>query len=301
MPDSLDQFKNVMSRVKDLTATAMILQWDQETMMPPGGAQARARQLGSVYGVIHQMITDEQAGALLESVEPRLADLPFESDDAALIRLARREFDKRTKIPLDLVVEIAQTAGLAKEAWKEARARNDFSIFEPLLEKTVALQIRKAQCFGSFENPYDALLDDFEPGLSYEYIDGVFSDLKPKLIALVKDIAAHQDTVNSSVMRREVPAEKQIALGKQIVEQVGYDFQRGRLDLSAHPFTSGTGSGDARITTRVLPGNLASCLMAVIHEAGHGMHLQNISPALATQPTGMFSTLAIAEFAVALL
>ncbi len=295
MEDALQQLKAHTARIVDLARTVSLLNWDQETTMPPGGVQSRAEQIGTLQGLIHEFYVDEKVGRMLEALEPLLDELPYDSDEAALIRYVRREHHRRTRVPTDLVVEIYRTAGLAKEAWKEARAQDRFGLFEPLLEQIVALLVKKAACFPQFDNPYDALLDEFEPGLSHATIAGVFDALKPRLIALVRGIAAHQDAVDASILQREVPAERQIAFGREVVAQMGYDFTRGRLDLSAHPFTSGPGYGDTRITTRVVAGHLPACLMATIHEAGHGMHGQNIHPALRRTPLGLSSSLAISE------
>jgi carboxypeptidase Taq len=295
LQDLLSTFKARMTRVTNLMTSASLLSWDQETMMPPGGAAVRAEQISTLQGLAHEFITAGETGQMLEQLRPLADELPYDDDDAALIRFATREYNRRTRIPTALVVEIYRTAGLAKEAWKEARATGSFAVFEPLLSKMVDLQIQKAECFKPYKNPYDALLDDFEPGLDYEYINGVFVGLRPRLIEIVRAIAANQDAVDAGVIRRRVSQEQQLAFGREVAAAIGYDFQRGRLDLSAHPFTSGAGPGDMRITTRVMPDNPISCLMAVIHEAGHGMHGQNISPDLIGTPMGMFSTLAIAE------
>lgn len=295
MDDKLAVLKQIAKRIRMVGASTWMLSWDQEVIMPPGGAGTRAEMLGTMQGLWHELHTSDEVGELLATLEPYAQTLDEDSDDRAIIEHMAMEYKKRTQVPTSLVEEIYRTAGLAKEAWRKARAENDFAIFEPLLEKMVDLMKQKAGYLGDFENPYDGLLDDFEPGLTYEYIDGVFSDLRPKLRKLIEAIAKHQDAVNVSVIRREVPAETQMEFGRYITDQIGYDYQRGRLDLSTHPFTSGTGPGDMRITTRVDPVNPISNVMSCLHEAGHGMHGQNVDRELAMYPVGAFSTLAIAE------
>lgn len=295
MKEKLQQFRAHLAQFVDITAAAQVLSWDQETNMPPGGASGRADQISTLRGLAHQLLVGEQTARFLDELTPLLDELPYDSDDASLIRVVKREYEKRSKIPVELVVEIARTAGLAKEAWKEARAKADYRIFEPMMQRTVELQRKKAECFAPYDNPYDPLLDDYEPGMSYEYINGVFSALKPLLIDLVRQIGEHQDAVDRSILEREVGAAQQIALSREVAARLGYDFEHGRLDLAPHPFTASFGRGDVRITTKVLPDDALSCLMSTIHEAGHGMHGQNISPSLYRTPIGMFSSMSIAE------
>jgi len=293
--DQLTTLKQMAKRIRMVGASTWLLNWDQEVIMPPGGAGTRAEMLGAMQGLWHELHTSDEVGELLSTLEPYAKTLDEDSDDRAIIENMAREYEKRTRVPTSLIEEIYRTAGMAKEAWRQARAENDFSIFEPPLEKMVDLMRQKAAYLGATGNPYDGLLDDFEPDLSYEYIDGVFSDLRPKLGKLIEAIAKHQDAVDVSVIRREVPNEKQMEFGRFITAQIGYDYHRGRLDVSTHPFTSGTGPGDMRITTRVDPMNPISNVMSCLHEAGHGMHGQNVDPVMAQYPVGAFSTLAIAE------
>jgi len=295
MQDKIAQLKAGVAPIVDLTRALMILQWDQETMMPPGGAATRGEMFSTLGGLIHRFTIDPAVGALLKELEPLLDQLDFDSDEAAMIRLAMREYRRRAAVPIELTMEIYGTMALAMQAWKEARTKNQFALFEPLLAKTVELQVKQARYLQPDGNPYDALLDLYEPGMTYEQINAVFSALKPGLIELVKAIASRADRVDDSPLHRPVAPERQIAFARAVAARIGFDFSRGRLDLSAHPFTSGSGQGDARITTRVDPDFLPACLMSVIHEAGHGMHLQNINPALNRTGLDMFSTMAIAE------
>jgi carboxypeptidase Taq len=294
MEEKLSQLKTRLARVSDLSGARSVLGWDQQVMMPKGGAEARGDQMGTISGLAHEMFVDEHVGALLEDLQEAFATRDYDSDESSLVRVAMRDYEKRVKIPTELVVEMAKTAAMGRQAWQQARAENNFSIFAPLLERTVALQLRLAEILGSESgNPYDALLDRFEPGLTYEYIDGVFRGLKTPLVALIGQIAAHEDHVSDEVLKREFAEAAQLAISSEMATALGYDFNRGRLDKSAHPFTSG-GIHDARITTRVDERFLPTCVMAVIHEAGHGMHMQNIGEGLYRTGLDSFG-LAIAE------
>ncbi len=166
------------------------------------------------------------------------------------------------------------------QAWRTARAENAFGVFEPLLQQMVDLQVEWAACFGASDNPYDRLLDRWEPGLDYAQVDAVFAGLKPPLVNLVKAIGEHADRVDPSALRRHVDPARQMAFSRETVARLGYSFAHGRIDLSAHPFTSASSYRDARLTTRFDPTNATSGLMSSIHESGHGMHRQNTHPAL---------------------
>ena len=294
MTDKFEQLKSRLARISDINASSGTLGWDMRVMMPPGGVQARGDQLGTLGGLAHEMFVDEEVGGLLEELAAEFKSMPFEADESSIIRVNMRDYEKQVRIPTELVIEMAQVTAAAQQAWAEAKAKSDFSLFAPHLEKVVALELRLADALGSPSgNPYDALLDQFEPGLNYQYIDGVFSGLKKPLVELIEQIKAHADRVNDDVLKREYPEAQQIAFSKEVGAALGYDFKRGRLDKSAHPFTS-PNMHDARITTRVDEHFLPSCVMAVIHEVGHGMHAQNISESL--YHSGItFPGLAIAE------
>ena len=280
MQEKLDQLKAHMARISDLLSAASVLGWDQRTYMPPGGAQARADQVATLSGLAHEFYVDESLGRLLEELEPYLSELDYDSDEASLIRVTRRRYERRTRIPTELVVELSRTTALARQAWSEAREKDDFGFFEPHLSRVVELRIRWAECFAPYENIYDPLLDYFEPGLDYAQIRAVFDGLKPELIALVRAITENRDAVDASVLDKPVPEEAQIAFSRDVSAALGYDYRRGRLDLSAHPFTTSFSPDDVRITTRIDPGNPIKALMSTIHETGHGLHGQNMGPSL---------------------
>jgi carboxypeptidase Taq len=280
MQEKLDQLKKVIGRAVDMERAASVLEWDQETYMPPGGGQARADQTATLRSTFHEIFASDEVGKLLDELEKEAAGLDYDSDEASLIRVLRREHERRVRVPLELAEELARTASLAQQVWQKARANNDFKSFEPLLAKTVELKHRWAECFKPYENIYDPLLDYYEPGITYRQIDTVFSALKPPLVKLVKDITTHLDAVDGSLLSQPFEPEGQMTFGREVIAALGYDFERGRIDFSAHPFTIHFGRDDVRITTRIVEGIGSSALMSTIHEAGHAMYEQGTSPTL---------------------
>ncbi len=280
MQEKLQQLKERLATITDLGRAGAILGWDQQTYMPPGGVQARADQLGTLQQLAHEHQIDEELGKLLDDLRPYEEQIDYDSDEAALIRVARRDYEQQTRVPTELVAEIAKTASLATQAWQEARAKDDFPKFEPLLGKVFDLSIQWAECFAPYDNIYDPLIDIYEPGMTYARIGEVFAGLKPGLVALVAAINDHQDAVDDSVIHQHWDHDSQLAFGREVAELLGYDFERGRLDLVAHPFTTTFSRDDVRITTRVNETHIASSLMSTIHEAGHAMYEQNTAPEL---------------------
>lgn len=281
MQEKLNQLKEHLARVSDLTFAYWLLSWDQRVMMPPGGAAARADQSSTLQGLAHQFFTSDEVGQLLEDLTPYLEELDGDSDEARIISVNYRNYQRKKRIPVDLAVEIARLSSLARQSWHAAKEQNDFGIFQPHLEQMLDLMIQKAEALApDSDNPYDGLLDDYEAGMDYAVIDRVFSGLKPHLVELITAVDANQAAVDDGVLHRHYDTDKQLAFSRRLTGALGYDYERGRMDLAAHPFTSGTSRDDVRITTRVYPDFLPGCVMASIHEAGHAMHFQNLSPTL---------------------
>jgi carboxypeptidase Taq len=280
MQDKLKKLKARLARVADLAMAANVLEWDMETHMPEGGSDTRSDQIGALRGLAHQYFTDEEVGALFDDLKPLAEELGYDSDDASIIRVGMIEYEKQVRVPGDLVEEMTKLQAQAQVIWRRARVENNFKAFQPYLEKTIELQKRYAACFQSQGNPYDVLLDRYEPDMSFDQIHAIFSSLKPQVVELVRGIAAHQSRVDDSVMRQHYPQDQQLEFGKGVAAELGYDFNRGRLDLSAHPFSIHFSRDDSRITTRVNENFLPTCLMGVIHETGHSMYEQGTSPSL---------------------
>ncbi len=287
MEEKLSQLKARLARAQDLERAAAVLVWDQRTYMPPAGAEARAEQLATLQQMAHEIFVADETGALLEALRPLAeSELDYDSDDASLVRVAAREHQRLRRVPPELVAERARISSLAQEAWVRARADSNFALFAPHLEKVVDLNIRLAEALGYKDQLYDPLLDIFEPQMKTAQVARLFEQLKTGLAPLVHAIAAHAGRVDNTVLKREFDADKQIAFGLTILRDIGFDFGRGRQDMSAHPFTISFSPRDVRLTTRVYRDKFQTALFGSIHEAGHGMYEQGIRDELARTPLG---------------
>lgn len=277
--ERLARLREILAQVCDLRNTAALLSWDQETYMPPGGAEARAQQISTIRKLAHDGFTTDELGTLLDELDGPSADLDPHSLEGAMVRVIRRDYRKATKLSTDLVVRLAKAVSRGKEAWKEARETDRFSTFAPHLERLVDLNVEKAEAYGYQERLYDALLDDYEPGMKSSLVDTLFSELRTELVPLVEAIAA-EEPIDDAVLRQRFDVDAQWAFGEEVVRDFGYDFERGRQDLSTHPFTTTFSIGDVRITTRVSENFLSPALFSTLHEAGHALYEQGVDPAL---------------------
>ena len=295
MGEQLDRLKQRLSDVTDLEHANSVLSWDESVYMPPGGTAARASQMATLARLSHDMFTHEETGRLLAAAASELNGAGPETDDASLIRVSQRDYDLAKRVPSSLVAEISQHGAIAYEAWKRAREENDYAAFAPYLEKTIELSRRVADHLGYEDQPYDALLDYFEPGMKTTDVQATFADLKDALVPLVRQIAERTDTVDDSVLYGSFPVSEQEAFSRQIAAAVGYDFERGRLDETVHPFETSFSRNDVRITTRYEPGFVTSALFSTLHEAGHGMYEQGVDEALEGTPLGSGTSLGVHE------
>ena len=236
------------------------------------GAAARAEQLATLDKIAHELFTDDTIGRLLENLADGAAKFDYDSDEASLIRVTRREYAKAKRVPPELIEEISRTTSLALESWTNARAESNFKLFQPDLEKIVDLEIELADHLGYKDRIYDALLDEYEPEMTTAQVAAIFDGLKPELISLARAIAQKAGAVDDACLHREFDEEKQWDFGLTVIQRLGFDFERGRQDKSIHPFTTGFGSGDTRITTRVDKHFLPMALFGTIHEAGHALY-----------------------------
>jgi carboxypeptidase Taq len=292
---NLMALKERLSDVHNLKTSMGLLGWDQQTCMPPGGAVTRAAQFTTLSKIAHEKFVAEETGRLLEAAEAEGRDLDYDSDDAALLRIARHDYDREAKLPTDLVVETVQLTTLAFEAWHKARADGDYDRFAPWLSKIVELNRRRAQALGYWDNPYDALLDRFEPGMRTTRVKSVFEELKAVLIPLVRSIAAQSNRVDDTILKRGFDKKRQEEFCVEVAKRLGYDFSRGRLDRSVHPFTHGISRGDVRITTRYDRNWLPSALFGTIHETGHALYAQSTGESLDNTLLGTGSSLGVHE------
>ncbi len=254
----------------------MLLSWDQETKMPPRAAGFRAEQLSAMSKLAHERLTDPALGELISACE---SDSEVQSDPvkAANIREARRDFDRATRLPTELVVEMTETSSRAMNAWKDARKKSDFSLFEPWLEKQVALNRRKAECYGVPEGGelYDALLEDFEPGMRTADVKKLFGPLRERLTPLIAAVVEKGPIHNDAAGRRcEIHLQQKFL--EEVAGAVGYDMDGGRIDKTTHPFCESMGPSDTRITTRFDEENFLDALQTTLHEAGHAMYEQGL-------------------------
>jgi carboxypeptidase Taq len=259
--------------------------WDQETYMPPAAVEEKSEQASLLSRLTHQRLVNDQVGEALEvlGAGPELLETPF-LDQAgrglsstltqvqkALVRNLYRDYVKNKNIPEHLVSKIAETQALSQNAWVAARKANDFSQFQPYLETMVDLKRQEAEAVGYEDHIYDALLDTYEPGMKTAEVQVVFDQLKTRLVALVKRIAAAPQ-IDDSFLQRNYPIKLQEAFGHQVLADLGYDMNRGRLDVTAHPFSTSLGRDDVRITTRYQEDFFKSGIFSIIHEAGHGLY-----------------------------
>ncbi|HLV78997.1 MAG TPA: carboxypeptidase M32, partial [Chthonomonadaceae bacterium] len=295
MTDNLSLLKSRLARIARLREATALLEWDMQTYMPPGAVSARAEQTATLTQLTHEMLTAEETGALLAKSEADTAGADADSDEARLLRVLRREYDRATKLPADLVAELARHVALSQDIWQRARAASDFAAFAPALEKMIALARRMAGYLGYKDHIYDALLDIYEPGARQADVAAMFAEMKPHLIALTRAIAASAHPVDDGLLHGNFPIERQKTLTLRAVQALGYDLQRGRQDEAPHPFCTSFSRDDVRITTRFDAGYLAQALYASLHEAGHGLYEQGLPPEYEATPLGDAASLGIHE------
>ena len=268
-----------------------LLGWDQETFMPRKGAPTRGRQLATLAGIAHSRFTSPEMGAAIEAASSET----LEPDEQVNHREIVRSYDRSRKIPTALVKVLAETSSAALEVWREARQRNDFPSFAPWIVRLVALQKEVADAIGYTEEPYDALLDEYEPGASTRDMAAVFETLRGPLVDLVSRINASGVTPRTDFLEHAFRIEDQRQFGVLVTERMGFDYDAGRLDVSAHPFCSHMGAQDVRMTTRYTPELPTQSLFGIIHEAGHGLYEQGQNPAFEGTPRGSAVSLGIHE------
>lgn len=284
-----------MAEISDLKAAAALLSWDQQTYMPSGGGAARAEQIATLEKVAHGRFVSEEVGAWLQASSEETHALSYESDDASLVRLTRRDYDKACKIPPALVEELARQTSLGMEVWVKARSQSDFSLFRNALRTVVDLQRELADCLGYQDKRYDALLDQYEPGMQSVELDRLFADVKRELVPLVQDISQKLESVQDGVLRQRFPIERQTTFGLDLAQKMGFDLSGGRQDQSVHPFCTSFSNRDVRITTRFDEMFLPSALFGTLHETGHALYEQGVSAALERTPLSGGTSLGIHE------
>jgi len=274
-----------------LSSIESVLDWDQETYMPPRGIDARAEQLAAIAKLAHERRTDPRVGECLAA----LSDNGAEPARAANIREIRRGYDRAVKLPCELVHRIAQVSSVAKGAWAQARRESNFATFAPHLSELLTLKREVAERVGYQGEPYDALMDEFEPGATSVEVAAVFAALRGPLSDFVKRLSASPHKPDDAVLHRTFPRAGQEALARRLAEAIGFDFESGRIDVSTHPFCSGTTPHDVRLTTRYHEDFFNPSIFGVLHEAGHGLYEQGLDPAHVHTPMGQAVSLGIHE------
>jgi carboxypeptidase Taq len=268
-----------LREIRDIETACAVLHWDQATYMPPLGAEARGRQLATLSRLAHEKFISPEIGRLLDSLENFKNELDSDSLEACLLRETRRQYEKALKVPPELEAEIIQHEAASYNVWQKARPENNFNAVKPCLEKTLELSLKLADCFPGYDHPADPLIDFSDRGMKAESIRDLFSQLRGELVPLVDAVTTCPPS-NDSCLRQDFLEADQMAFARKVVEQFGYDFQRGRLDLTAHPFEISFSLGDVRITTRARPDFFGDCFFSVLHEAGHALYEQGSAPEL---------------------
>lgn len=278
--ETVQQLKTRLADVVNLRSAAAILGWDQQVNMPPGGANARAEQLATLSRIAHEMFTSDEVGKLLDGAAAEVKGIDYSSDEAALVRVVRHDYDLATRLPSSLVEEIARTSTLAHEVWTKAREENDFPAFVPMLEKIFDLMRQQAEALGYEDRIYDALLDQYEPNMKTRDVELLFDELRAELVPFVAAVFERLDAVDSKPVYLHYDEARQIEFGLKVIKHLGYDMTRGRQDKSVHPFTTTFSINDVRITTRYSEDYLPTALFGSIHEAGHAMYEQGSEQSL---------------------
>ncbi|CAN5208605.1 carboxypeptidase M32 [soil metagenome] len=289
--DKLRQLKGRLAQISDVSSANGLLMWDKQTYMPKGGVAGRAEQTATLSRIAHEMLVDAETERLLNAL-----DLPDPtSEDDALVRRARREYEKATRLPGELVAEISRATVLAEHAWAEARARSGWSLFAPHLEKILPLQREAAEHLGYEDHPYDALLDGYEPGAKKARLERMFEELKAGLVPLIRSISERDGEDREAPLHGAFDEAAQERFGEEVITRFGYDWERGRQDRTVHPFCIGLTSGDVRITTRFDPRWLSPALFGTMHETGHALYEQGVNPAYARTPLGGGTSMGVHE------
>lgn len=274
---SYEQLCRLVREASLLGSTGGLLSWDQETMMPHGGVELRSEQMAQLARMSHELATSPRINALLKECEGD-AKLLKDPLAAANVRWIRHDYDRRTRLPAELVEEEAKLGSLGQHIWADARKESNFGRFRPHLEKIVDMLRRKASCYGWAKGgeAWDALAEDYEPGATAKDIAAVFTPLRDRLQNLLDDIRGSKRKLTNAINEIKVPLEKQREFVTFIAKQIGFDFNRGRLDTSTHPFCGGSHCNDVRITTRYREDSTLDALGSVMHECGHGIYEQGL-------------------------
>ena len=294
MPSDSPFYDSLCIKSRELSLlenTAAVLGWDQETYMPSGGSAYRAKQLAWISGKMHELGTSDDFLKDLEGAEGETLH-PIQ---IANVREIRYNYRRATQLPQALVEKDSEVNSLSQVAWSEALKKSDFSIFAPHLTKLLDLAREKADLWGYEDEPYDALLEGYERGAKTSEIATIFDEVGDQLASTAQEACDRSAELPANMLDGDYPIADQQTLNREIAEDIGFDFNGGRIDTAAHPFCTGLGPNDTRLTTRYLENNFTSSLFAVLHEAGHGLYDQGLSPEQHGLPVGNAVSLGIHE------
>jgi carboxypeptidase Taq len=286
-----DDLRRRLAEVRDLEKAQELLYWDQVVMMPANGAAVRADLRSTLGRLAHERLIDDEIGRLLEELGPWAESLPYDSDEASLVRVARRDWEKARKVPTELAAETAKVTAESEQVWAAARRDSDFAAFKPWLDRVLELRRRYVECFAPYDDPYDPLLDDFEPGMTTAEVRVVFDRLKQELIPLIAEAATESE---DGAIGGPFSIERQHELSVELIERFGFEPGAYRLDTTIHPFCANMGIEDIRLTTRYSEHELTS-LFTAMHECGHGLYEYGISPSLERTPLAAGASAALHE------
>jgi len=291
--EKLAELKRRLHEIGDLTAAGAALAWDQATYMPIGGAGARGRQRAALSRLAHQKSVASTLGKLLDELEPYAATLPYDSNEGSLFRVAKRDFERAIKVPSDHVARASAFGAESYEAWKRARPANDFATMLPFLQRGIDLGREYADFFAPYHHVADPLIEEADEGMTAASVHRLFSALRTELIPIVDSITEQSEEDHHRLGCFGESA--QLAFCLSVIRRIGYDFERGRLDKTVHPFCTRLSAGDIRITTRVFENDLTQALFSSLHEAGHALYEQGVDPALEGTPLGRGTSVGIHE------
>ncbi|MBW4649663.1 MAG: carboxypeptidase M32 [Kastovskya adunca ATA6-11-RM4] len=290
----LQELKTSLLEINNIESAASVLYWDQATYMPPSGAAARGRQMATLHQIAHEKFIDPTIGQLLEDLRDYEASLPAESDAASLIRVSRHEYERAVRVPGNFVTKFSTHRSECYGAWAEARSENNFATVQPYLEKTLELSREMANFFPGYEHIADPLIDEVDYGMKASALRELFAQLRQKLVPIVEAITA-QPPADDSCLHQTFSEAQQLAFSLKVIEQLGYDFQRGRQDKTLHPFMTNFSINDVRITTRVYENDLSQALFSTIHETGHAFYEQGINPEYEGTPLATGTSMGLHE------
>lgn len=286
-----EQYKTTLQKIADVKYASALLQWDQETYLPPKGAGIRGRQIATLTEIAHQQFTDEKMGKLLNELVCKEGLSPAEKRN---VELSLYDYNKSKKLPAPFVRQMSEAVNKSFHAWIQARKENSFAVFQEPLHDIIELKKQEAELLGYEKHPYNALMNDYDRGLTVDTVDSLFTSLKPQLLSLIEKIK-DQPQVDDSFLQQHFDKDKQWALGMEILRRMHFDFEAGRQDISEHPFTINFNNNDVRVTTRISENDFANMLWSCIHEGGHALYEQGLPEDQYGLPLGEYCSLSIHE------